>query len=419
MNSPDSSNLNSALFVGQVDDSELSSILLRHFQYSYGQSDEVIFHRRSDLWAIKLIFAAAKIASAVAGPGLKPEDVSVLSDKIRGNLVEPSKLRAARCILFSSYRVTGKFSYGKKLSLFPLPDHAPKAPDLKEEERFSENPTIQHPFIAEFPIRESADQLIAILRLQGETRKYALLLNVFLEGGVSRPLREKRRRHWVHDGNRKSPSVYLQEDYRYPGFADMGPWFSRLDHIPLMETMRYPECFSSPRQEFNAPLRVPLLLATFLERFEGLCKPERERFLRAAFWLRHAEDVWLESTSAAYLAIINCIEVLLPPRNDRRKDRSAKSRTKQFIEFLNENAPAYSEDTAERQKIYKIRSDLTHGWDLFYSDMEAYVGINPRIGTESQSRFLAKHLACVALLNWLMRATGGWPHDPQPQRDSA
>jgi hypothetical protein len=423
----DTTNLDSALFINQVDEAELKWVLSRLFPYSRcgSSSNEMQFYRHWDACAIKLIYKSGKLVSAIRGPGLKSEDIQLLADKVRRELIETSGGLVARCILLSSYRVKGTFIYGDKLRIFPVPEHAPKAPDLTEEQHFAEHLTIEHPFVAEFPINRSINGIVQIERAQRQARKYALLLNVFLEGNVSRTSCG-RQRHWVHEeeADLSNGYKYLRENYRYPGFYDTGPdflpigshplTFSSVEHFSSMETMEYYEYFSNTRQELNPPMRVPILLATFFDRFESLEKAEQDQFMRATFWFHHASSVWKESNSAAYLAIISSIETLVPSAKSVEKCKQCgaprdNGPTKRFVNFINEMVPASEENIKERQKLYRLRSALTHGGDLFQADTVSMGGMNPKSASEYNSHIIAMNLARQALLGWLLKKTGGWP----------
>ena len=423
-------NLDSALFINQVDDAELKCVLSQFFPYaSCGSlSNEVQFYRRGEPGVIKLIYKGGELISAIGTPELRPEDIQLLTEKVRREVIETSGRLVARCILLSSYRVNGSFVYGDKLRIFPVPEHAPKAPDLTEEQYFAEHLTVEHPFVAEFPINRSVNPFVQIGRLESQARKYALLLNLFLEGNVKRTPRG-RQRHWVHEEGMDLSTGYryLREDYRYSGFGDIGPdvlpigshplTFSSVEHFSPMETMEYYEYFSNPRQELNPPMRVPALLMTFFDRFESLEKAERDQFMRAAFWFQHASSVWEESNSAAYLAIISSIETLVPPAMSVEKCMQCgtplnNGPTKRFVKFVNEMVPVFEENIKERQRLYRLRSALTHGGDLFQADSASAVsmgGINPKSAAEYHSHIIAMNLARQILLNWLLKKTGGWP----------
>jgi hypothetical protein len=414
----DSINLNSVLLVGQVNDAELSSVLLMHFGNAMsGMSNEAHFSHRDKNKSgnIKLTYRNGEIISA-DGSNLKTEDITLLADKVKRELVETPGTVPARCILLSSFRVTGSFGHGN-LCIYPVPDDAPKAPDLTYEQRFAEQLTIEHPFVAEFPINRSVNFVIQFERLEREARKYALLLNLFLEGKVSRVSRG-RQRHWVHEEGADlfSGYKYLREGYRYNNFGDTGiePSFFLRNVFPPMETMRYNEYFTDTRNDLNPPMRVSTLLPTFLDRFDRLNKAQQARFLRSAFWFHHASNVSQESNSAAYLAIISSIETLRPSVSSNAQCEKCgkslgKGATQRFIDFLNEMVPTSERDKKERRELYSLRSGLTHGGDLFHSDTEALRGTNPKSANEFHSYTIAMDLAREALLNWLMKTTGGWP----------
>jgi len=408
-------NLNDVIFVGKVDDAELAYLLLTHFRHSCsGLSNEVRFYRANGPGAVKLTYRKGKIESA-AGIGLKPEEITLLADKVKGDLLESPGTTVARCILLATYRVKGCFVYGDKLRILPVPEHAPNAPDLTEEQVFSEHLDIEHHFIVEFPLTQSISPIIQLHRLERAARRNALLLNVFLEGTVSRSS-PGQQQHWIHEegADLSSSYKYLREGYRFPGFFDIGPGFADTANIPQMETMEYYEYFSNPRQELNAPMRVPVLLATFLDRFGSLARSDQERFMRSAHWFHHTSNVWQDSKSAAYLAIISSIETLrpaVPPSEKCEKCGSPlrKGVTKQFVECLDGKASASKEDVSVMKELYRLRSALTHGGDLFHADTQAHLDMNPKSTAEAQSYYVAMSLARRALLGWLMRKTGGWP----------
>jgi hypothetical protein len=301
------------------------------------------------------------------------------------------------------------------LRILPVPEHAPNAPDLTEEQVFSEHLDIEHPFIVEFPLTQSISSIIQLHRLERAARRNALLLNVFLEGTVSRSSRGQQR-HWIHEegADLSSSYKYLREGYRFPGFFDIGPGFADTAKIPQMETMEYYEYFSNPRLDLNPPMRVPVLLATFLDRFESLGSSDQERFMRSAHWFHHASNVWQDSKSAAYLSIISGIETLglaVPPTERCAKCGSPlrKGVVKQFVETLGGISSVSKEEVDVRRELYRLRSALTHGGDLFHADTEALLNLNPKSAAESHSYFIAMSLARRALLGWLMQKTGGWP----------
>jgi hypothetical protein len=403
-------NLNAILQIGKVDDAELLSVLLSHFCYAMGGlSNEVYFFRRneSNPAKLKLTYRNGEIISA-DGSGLKAEEIALLADKVKRELIETPGSVPARCILLSSYKVTGSFSFGDKLRIYPVPASAPQAPDLTEEQRSVEQLTIEHPFVAEFPINRSVDFVVQFKRLERRAKKYALLLNLFLEGSVTRVSRGQKR-HWVHEEGADflSGYKYLREGYRYENFGDigMGPDFFSTMQFPPMEIVEYYE-YSNHRQNLNPSMRVSVLTPIFLESFERLERSDQDRFLRSAFWFHHASSVWQESNTASYLAIISSIESLIPkPAQNRRRGDGA---TKRFVDFLNQMVPVSEKDATQREKLFNLRSDLTHGWDLFHADAEALRGMNPKSTNEFHSYTIAMDLAREVLLNWLMKKTGGW-----------
>ena len=186
---------------------------------------------------VKLAYQGSKLIGITAGPGLEPHDIETLTKKIARELLESAGVVPGRAIMFSTYRVTGSFHYPDRLRITPVPAHAPQPPPLKPYQEREP----RYPFVVEFPITRSVNSFIEYHRLERETRKQALLLNVFLEGEIQRPNRGKWQ--WVDDGSSPRQDIcrFLREEYRYPDFADLGvDLFAReTDPIPTMDFHEY------------------------------------------------------------------------------------------------------------------------------------------------------------------------------------
>jgi hypothetical protein len=407
-------NLNQVLQIGKVDDAELSTLLLHHFGYADGgAADGVHFHHPQGQGKVTLIYKGSKIVTAV-GNDLAPRETSVLSEKVFRDLVETPGFTAGRCILLSTYKVTGSFINGEKLRILPVPAVAPNTPDLTETETFSQHLKIEYPFVVEFLLRRSTNPFIEIRRLDKSIRKWALLLNAFLECQVS-AISRGQARHWIHHNSADlyDGYTYCREGYRFPGFADIGPGFSPVNEVPPMQTMEFYDYFGNPRQELNPRLRIPRQLPDFLRRFDSLPLEDQEKFLRAAFWFNQASNVWRDSKSGAYLAIISAIETLKPAVTPESKcDKCGAPRGKglalQFKEFLDSLAPQSGDDSALRKELYQMRSKLIHGSYLFQADLDVIREINPQSVSEWGAYSNCMSLGRRALLGWLMEKTGGW-----------
>jgi hypothetical protein len=420
-------NLDSTLCIDRVDAAELTWVLLLHFGHSSlgHSSNEVAFCRGGEQSAVKLIYKKSELVSAIGGPALTPGDIASLGDKVRRELMNGSGAVISRCILLSSKRITGSFAHKEKLRILPVPEQAPKAPDLTDDEYYGDRVAIEHPFIVVFPINRSPNSAVQFERLKRQTRKYSLLLNLFLNDTIKRAS-SGQQRHWVHEeeASLSTGYKYLRGGYRYPGFADIGPdvlpigshplTFSRLDDIAPMIAIEYGEYFLYPYEGRNLTMTVPVLLATFFDRFECLDKSDQERYLRAALWFYQASTLSAEFKSAAFLAIISCIETLrtvIPPTAKCEKCGSlrGKGAARQFVEFLHDLVPATEDEKKTREELYRLRSALIHGGDVFHSDVEATKRMNPKAISELSSYSIALNMARRALLSWLMRRTGGWP----------
>ena len=133
-----------------------------------------------------------------------------------------------------------------------------------------------------------------------------------------------------------------------------------------------------------------------------------KQLLRAAYWLRHAYQVFPLSQSASLVAAVQTIEVLLP--NIKGEVCSTCQReispgpTKKFRDFLQQYAPTTSaEERKARDLLYKQCSQLTHGRELLASDEDQYTGwTNPAHAFDRQTLDDALRLARISAINWFV-----------------
>jgi hypothetical protein len=81
------------------------------------------------------------------------------------------------------------------------------------------------------------------------------------------------------------------------------------------------------------------------------------------------------------------------------------------MEFLDKIVPAHHELSKGRKQLYKLRSDLSHGWDLFALDMRTAMA--PKSSNQMMRTFEAYQLAKLALVNWLIGQAPQYEKSPE------
>jgi hypothetical protein len=130
------------------------------------------------------------------------------------------------------------------------------------------------------------------------------------------------------------------------------------------------------------------------------------RVLRAAFWLRHAQDVWNVSHTAYFLAIINAVEVMITKGKGERCPTCGlmvgKGPTALFEEFLDRYVPKTAATEPRRNELYRVRSNISHGHLLLRSDIpRGWAVMEPTEWEQMDMARDAHRLAQLAIVNWL------------------
>jgi hypothetical protein len=150
-------------------------------------------------------------------------------------------------------------------------------------------------------------------------------------------------------------------------------------------------------------LTVPVELASLLDAFAALDNDDKERFLRACYWYHMAGTVWDYSQSLYLTSFINAVECLASVGRERLDPEGA---VKLFKRFMRRYAPGSPSGT-KLDKLYEIRSDITHGERLLHLDQPpGATALSQDFAIALQAGDDAAVLTRGALLNWL------WEHHP-------
>jgi len=169
-----------------------------------------------------LYFKGNRISRLAPGPAFDQQWDEQIAAPIERLLTTPPD-RVGRDIAFAVYRVTSSWLGARSgVQILPPPPGAPVSPYEMG----------QHPFVLEVPLHCDADWKVTNARRRREVRKYALLLNVLVRGGVEFEARQPRHAWAVLSLEPTAtpfPCGYVQLSY----FADIGP-VVKLDSLELL-----------------------------------------------------------------------------------------------------------------------------------------------------------------------------------------
>ncbi len=397
------------LRVGEVDDEELATVLAtvlpRGAQLS---ANEVEYRTSEDEWVLSLRYSEGLVVDAVTGPAYTP----AIGDQIQQALADAlggATKKVWRLPMFSLRRIEGWYLHKDDFLIRPAPDEAPRP-----NEEYA-----QHPWVLEFSFVDSPKFQVRNLRTQRRVYELALVLNLFLGGQIDLPT-NRGRKHWVFtrmaDGTPGiGGSEWLQEGYFIPDFMVQADDFSNVSPWgPLAEVAT--DAYYGRRGFDGKPLTVPASMADLSDAFSSLKGAQRNRFLRTCYWLHMSDLVWTYSQSLHLVSLINGLECLAQSGEKRMVPGAS---TKMFLNFMQEYAPGRP-SRSRLNKIYEVRSLVTHGERLLGYDTPQAFGLHPTSTADRESGTEAVLLARGAIINWLVREAGSSTNllsaDPYPRR---
>lgn len=153
---------------------------------------------------------------------------------------------------------------------------------------------------------------------------------------------------------------------------------------------------------------MPKSIQHCLDIFDALDTDNRQKILRASFWLDHSSQVWRLSKSASYQSLIQAVEVLIDiPKKQPKCTECHRTLgvgpTALFTTFLDKYSPASSTLEPARSELYNVRSSLSHGNALLHMDQGVVFNwYNPKPPHENLLISNARLLCRRAIINWLM-----------------
>jgi hypothetical protein len=250
----------------------------------------------------------------------------------------------------------------------------------------------EHPFILEFPLRETKLWPLTNHRRIRDHRRLTLLLNVLLAGRTNVQL--QRQPHCWGMFRREGGELetqWIQNSY----FGILGdvvqdalsqPADSLLPEIPAD---RY---FTAVRGIDGQGMRLPDDLDDSICRYQALPPARQEEFDRAAYWLDMASRQWDISVSASFAALVSVIEALI--------NRRGRGSVERFRQVLEQYAPGATL-RARRDEMYDLRSGILHGSELMTLDEDRSFGWDPPWWNERELHEELWTVTRIAVRNWL------------------
>lgn len=313
-----------------------------------------------------------------------------------------------RIFLHSPCPTEGYFRHGDTFQILPPPSTAPQPDQMIGD----------YSFVLEYSFQKSPDMRINVYRCHKKQWEISLLLNALLRHGLKLPNRSVTKEWALVTHEIPLVSRYQQLGYFSPdedGRAKDPSGFTSVAEYEQLQMLDTHDYYSKAGIAINDSQTIPTNLQQSLEAFDGLDDAEKEKFLRASYWSHVASRVFATSGTAAFIALVNAIEVFLPDSSERCKtcgrstssescptcnQPSAAGPTKHFRDFLEEHSPGVPE--ASRKKLYEMRSKFTHGASLMPGDLDDIVFRFSADKNEACDNWRQlKTIVQVVFVNWL------------------
>lgn len=388
-----------------LDCHELSTLLLNFFECSATTSkSEIAFSKPDAPSFLKIIFSKNHLLQSVlCSPKLSTDDFNQIKHRIHEDLLDQSKIKFGREIVFSVFKVNGYFQFENKIQILPVPHDAPKDTFLGGA----------HPFLLEFEYVSSGNYFIDSFRRAQKANRISTILALCLEGGIKQH-RQRVEGHWVLAHNTETGKREYQNlpaGYGYEGFKPVDTRFSPVNTFIPITAIPDQEYFSRWKLLNTKPMEIPASLGNLISKIWQLPISKREQFFRAAYWHKQAYNLYLTSKSSAYLAAVMAIETMVDTDDSAAKCPSChraleNGPTKKFRDFLEQYAPFTSGSNDEhkiKKQLYDLRSKLAHGVQIFLEDTDNHsVTMNSTQSTDEHNKMeLIFRFTRIALVNWL------------------
>lgn len=351
----------------------------------YNASEQIILeYKKKDLKKLKGIYVIGENNSEIVS-----KVIEMINDEANARKNE----FVVRTVLFSEQQIRSYWNYNNKVQILPIPNHAPNTEDLKSP----------HPFILEFKMSSSHDKALQIQRKTLMVEEYTNLLNALFNIRIWGQTKAFHYKKWVLVEHEKVEC--LQEYYSYDGFKAIDENFSEITKdIPQINFKALNSYYLSIKNILDA-VDLPVSASEYLKNSENLSLENKNSFNRALKWLQYSFEINYSFNSAAYIALVNCIESIMPdPEITGSCQECGRSvgigPTRHFVNFIKKYIPdeLLSNKTAE---FYSLRSAITHGGKILLSDVNQF-NLLPVTHKERIKHLELTHYVKLLLHNWLL-----------------
>lgn len=381
-----------------VDHHELIGLFLSHFGRGGGvhQRSQKFFRDGSPHFVLITASTEGQLTKIEASDNFPSEDLQALLQEVRTNLVDNQAEAAGAGVLFcqNSY-VKGYFQYRDRFLISPMPPASPQPPYIVGD----------HAFAIRFNYRSSPDKHLSLRRRHAHTIEYGRYLNILLGPRIGAGSRFNGF-GWAMDltDPNNVTSRWTQMGYIPVGLEAGALPLKPPEGVPELVRIAKNTYYGDPFAGAN-DLTIPDNLEQSLDLVLALSGERRRQFDVAAAWLDQSGDIWRGSGSASFAAMVIAIEALLEPRPGEVCDCCKQPKyatTRRFKEFLMRHVPGIDNYPTVLQRLYRVRSGIVHGADLFEQDQYPWRYMPSIRGQEEVDLFSTTHqLVRVAVINWL------------------
>lgn len=400
--------LKEKFYLDKINQDELEMVLLSYFGRGSGLDEGQYIYYTGEIdngISVTICYdSRGKIRSIESGSKLEENYINEIKQRIYSELIDGQEVVVGRDICFvTGSKVVACFTYKDIFQILPLPPDAPQI----ENQMWG-----HHPILLEYKYISSKNANVNGLRKNKKSRELIPIFHLLSQRRFYGPSRFSQN-DWVvieNDDPEKITSEFKQIRYYYGKLVQTDNQFSSTEGIPKIEF----------RQSKLNELALVEDTNNLLDIIYSLETDWYSKFITACYWFYTANEVWITSHSISYVCLVTSIECLM---NDVEKCECESALTeksiekceicgepkyrlgKSFKEFLekysNEEYSKLSKE--EKSYIYKIRSTMLHGEEVFARDLEPMRFLGYQINYEDDFHGKISRLVYKAVINWLLQ----------------
>ena len=378
-----------------IDREAFCEVLLNQYHSSNGSVEELNFGDQNAP-SISIKWSSnGEVNSVTAAKDLDEEEIVKLEEAF-AEAMRPAETQYRRFPLFSHRPVSGAIGFEGWFQIVSAPATAPQ-PKSGWGDYVS---------VLEVCVQGSSLPMLVGQRAYRQAREIVLLLSAITVAGFRLPTRNSES-IWVVDPDDEWKQKHLPQGYSHADVSGTIPEFSDISLLEDIELVPINGYFDGRSQGSSDNAILPQTFPSLVMKFDALNKKDKSRFLRAAHWVMHIDEVWKISRSAAYIAAVSAIESLLPPLPMAEApcpscgSKKTEGLTQRFAEFV-DTMVGGAIPRKQRLKFYQRRSRIVHGQLIARNDDLDLTSTDPmRLREDGEQRWLTA-ITRILLHNWLI-----------------